>query len=178
MRQGQAILVEMRGAVEQQVEVEGARRVAEAALAAVAVLDVEQCGEQGARCELGLDLRHRVDEVGLVDVADRRRRVQAGAGDDAGAGQAVELGERVFHLRRRVVEVGAQADGREDFHAGWASPVASPGFLRLRRRRGLGPVSGFSIVARSSSLASWKRVHHSPSSASTSPDSARSSRKS
>ena len=72
VRQRQAVFVEVCGAVQQQVEIERSRCVAEAAFAAVAVFDVEQRGEQGARRESSFNLRDGIDEIGLVNLADRR----------------------------------------------------------------------------------------------------------
>ena len=70
------VFVKMRRAVQQQIQIERARRIAKTALAAVALFDVQQCGKQRARRERSFHLRHCIDEVGLIDVADRRGGIQ------------------------------------------------------------------------------------------------------
>ena len=61
--------MEMRVAVQQQVEVERARGIAKLALAAMAVFDIQQRIQQCARSEGGFHLGHGVDEIRLVDIA-------------------------------------------------------------------------------------------------------------
>src|SRR5512145_2477101 len=62
--------------VQQQVEVEGARRIREAARAAMARLDFLQPGEQALGGQARLELRDRVDEVALSGEANRRAAIQ------------------------------------------------------------------------------------------------------
>ena len=71
--------MDVRVAVEQQVEVERARRVAETALAAVARARWPAARRAARAARARSRLRHRVDEIGLVDVADRRDAIQRGA---------------------------------------------------------------------------------------------------
>ena len=76
VRQGQAGVVALQVGVNQQIQVDDARRVAKAAFPAELELDGQQRVEQRVRRETGFDARHGVDEIGLVGVAHRRVQIQ------------------------------------------------------------------------------------------------------
>jgi hypothetical protein len=74
VRDGEAGLVELLLAVDEQVEVDRPRAEAGAAAgAAEPALDLEQAQEQSARGELRVERDGCVDEAGLVEIADRIR---------------------------------------------------------------------------------------------------------
>src|SRR5690242_17173466 len=91
MGKGEALGREHLLAVEQEVEVERARRVGKRPLAPVARFQLDQCGKELARGQGGAKLGHAVDEIGLRRVADGRGAVERRACRDPGAGQRVDL---------------------------------------------------------------------------------------
>jgi len=83
-------------------------------------------------------------------------------GKQPGAGRRSSSASAYSTCAAGSLRLAPRPDGGNHLHAGCTSPDdASPGFLRLRLRRGLGAVSASSMAARSSSPTSWKRVHHS-----------------
>ena len=93
MRDGQAGLVDDLVAVDEEVEVDRARAEprAFAAHAAEPALDREQPLQELARLQLGVELRDAVEEVRLVQVADRLRLAEARNGHERDAFLVGEL---------------------------------------------------------------------------------------
>ena len=110
VRQAQPWAIDDELIVEQQVEVEGARRLVELAATAKATFDREQGIEQSQRCQFGDEDGDRVDEIGLAADSHRRRAVERGQAQYTRFGYAGERFARRPHLRQRVLEVGAQSD--------------------------------------------------------------------
>ncbi len=106
MRHREPRLVDGLLAVEQEVEVDRARAVARPrpTFATEVAFDLEQEVEQLARAELGLDLRHGIEEVGLILVAPRLRLADPGEPD--GADALGRLPDRLL----TVAEVRAEPD--------------------------------------------------------------------
>src|SRR5712692_2444100 len=96
-------------AVEQQVEIERARRAGKFAPAAETPLGGEQRLQQSPRSELGLDRGNRVDKVRLCADADRRAAVKGGRSEEARAGQLGERREGAAYLGFPVAEIGPQS---------------------------------------------------------------------
>ena len=112
MRQGQARVVAALVAVQQQVEVERARRVAVAIARGRAVLDRMQRAQQGVGRQRGVELDHGVDVV-RPRCVDRRDAIQARACASAACPAA-----RAARRRRPA-----------------PAPARRPGWHRRRRRR-------------------------------------------
>ena len=112
VRDVQARLVELFGAVEEEVEVERARplRRAAAAAAAEAVLDGEERVEQLTCAEIGLERGRAVQEPRLVEEPDRLRVAQLRDVDDRDPRLGGERGERVAERPFPVAEVRAEGD--------------------------------------------------------------------
>ena len=72
----QIFLVDDFFAVQRDVQIQGARRIRERALAAMPGFDLQQLFEQATRRQLGFDRRDGVDEIRLIRVAPRRAGVQ------------------------------------------------------------------------------------------------------
>lgn len=137
VRNHQTRLVDLAFAVEQEIEVERARRVARAAaLAALTSLDLEQCFEQFARRQARANERHRI-EVGTLLAGPHRRTFVDARGEDAmHPGQRAQSGEARRDVALALAEVRAERDvgdgvgGRIRLHAAMVqlhcSPVAPP----------------------------------------------------
>ena len=110
VRQGQAVFMHDQAIVEQQIEIEAARRVLESAVAAVPGFYAKQGSEQGARGQLGAYASYCIDEVRLIGIADRFREIQRAACDQAGFRQIAEFGPGLLDLNDRVAEIGAESD--------------------------------------------------------------------
>src|SRR5258708_26633053 len=95
-------------AVEQQVEIERARRAGKFAPAAETPLGGEQRLQQRPRRELGLDCGNRVDKVGLRADADGRAAVKGGRGEQSRAGQFGERRKGAAYLGFPVAEICPQ----------------------------------------------------------------------
>ena len=96
--------------VEQQVEVERARRVVIIAPPSELAFDGEQRAEQIVRRECRCELGDGVDEVGLVGNADRRRAVERRGAQQLRLRQRGEGRESGADLGGRIGEVGAERD--------------------------------------------------------------------
>ena len=133
--------------------------------AAEPLLDELQVPQQLARGELGVDLRDRVQEVGLVDLAHRLGVVERRGPHQRGRGQAREIVEREPDHRLALAEVGAQPD--EGLHARRSRttsitarpPVVQPRFclaIRTRTRRTRKRSRMVSAVVAASASSRWK----------------------
>src|SRR5690348_4631052 len=98
-------LIDALAAVEQQVEVQYSRGVAEAAGTAGARLQRVQSGEQIGRRESGLQLGDRVHEVGLLPVSLRLGPVERRLLQQAYLRQGGKRRQSFAHARSRIVEV-------------------------------------------------------------------------
>src|SRR5204863_5469027 len=165
-------------AEEQQIEIERARRISEAAAPAMAALDRPQLAKELECLEIGVEPRDRIHKLRLRLVAERCAGVERGAGGQPAARYLAKLVEGALHLGAGIIEVRADADVRRCHALAGVAGAAGP-FLRRRRRRRLrGPVSGSSIAFLVSASALWNARHHASSSAGTSPLAARTARKS
>jgi len=118
MREFEVELREDEVAVEEEIEVEGARAVGEAggAVAAEEALDGKQGVEEDARGEIGRESNDGVEEAGLGSKA--RGKTNGGGGVERGVcGDAAERGEvredggeRGVGIAGRAGEVGAEGD--------------------------------------------------------------------
>src|SRR5437870_665016 len=134
MRDAQAGLVVPLVAVEQEIQVERARTIADAArsIAAVRALDRLQVREQLARRERRLRQQRAVQEAALpARAADRLGLDPARHGDHAHAADARDLAHRAIEMIAAVAQVAAQADGGDDERCAHvsSSPAAGGGFL-------------------------------------------------
>ena len=102
-------LVDHAIAVEQQIEIERARRVGKLAPAAETPLGGEQRLQQSPWSEPGLDCGNRVDKVRLCADADGRAAVKGGRGEEARAGQLGERREGAAYLGFPVADIGPQS---------------------------------------------------------------------
>ena len=84
--QGQLAVVEHRVAMEQQIEIEGARGVGNASHTAMTCFNRQKLVQQRKGRELGVDGDHSIDKVRLVEEPDGRASVKGGAGGHTGAG--------------------------------------------------------------------------------------------
>ena len=71
MRHRQSVFGNLPVAVEQDVEIERARRIDEGARAAACRFEPQQRIEQGARRQRRFERAGRIDEIGLVGITDR-----------------------------------------------------------------------------------------------------------
>src|SRR4051812_13350279 len=172
LRRRNALLAE-----EQQIEIERARRVGEAAPPAMAAFNRLQLAKELECLELGVEARDRIDELRLRLVAKRCAGVERRTRREAAARYLAQLVERPLDLGAGISEVRADADIRR-CHALAGVGGAAGCFFRRRRRRLRGPVSGSSIAFLVSASALWNARHHASSSAGTSPLAARTARKS
>src|SRR6185503_10056408 len=145
--------------MEEEVEIQSARRVLEAALPAMLLFDPLKLTQKLERLQGGFERGDRVDELRLVAETYGGGAVEGGGFEKLRARQTAELGEGAFHLRDGILQVRADADVGEA-HALSGAAAAAGGFLRRRRRRLRGPVSGRSIALRASGSALWKPRHH------------------
>src|SRR4051812_28750134 len=76
VRHLQAGLIDARIAIKQEVEIERARRISEAALAAMPPLYSLKLVQQGYSRQCGVERRDRIDEIGLRGMSDRRRAIK------------------------------------------------------------------------------------------------------
>src|SRR5258708_457005 len=102
-------LVDHAIAVEQQIEIERARRAGKFAPAAETPLGGEQRLQQSPRSEPGLDCGNRVDKVRLCADADGRAAVKGGRGEEARAGQLGERREGAAYLGFPVADIRPQS---------------------------------------------------------------------
>lgn len=118
------------GAVEKDIEVEGAGTVGElqGAIAAEFALDVEKLLEELARGERGFEGEDGVEEAGLIGEADGGGGVERGAGGDvAEGGKAIGGGgEGGFGRAGGAGEVGAESE----VGGGHGEPLVSEGDFR------------------------------------------------
>jgi hypothetical protein len=109
-------LVDLALAVEQEIEVERARRIAHrAAFAPLAALDREQLVEQIARREVGPHARHRIEIGPLLPRTDRVGLVHARRHHFAHAAQRAQRGERRAQMALAIAEVGSERDVGDRF---------------------------------------------------------------
>src|SRR5256885_16383618 len=87
-------------AIEQQVEIEGARRVGKAAAAAMLRLDCLQRVKKALSGKRGVEQRHGVDEWRLVGVPERLGAIQRGSFYEDPLRDAAEVLESPFNLLR------------------------------------------------------------------------------
>ena len=76
VRKGQAVLMMDQITVQQQVQIQRARRVGKLAPPAVALLDFQERREQLARRKPGLEFGNGIDKIRLIYIADRRAAVK------------------------------------------------------------------------------------------------------
>ena len=110
MRQAESRRVDALRIVEQQVEVEGARRVAVIAAAPETCFQRLQHVEQGFRGEGGFNSADGVDEIRLAFDADRCRAVKRRAAQQAHLRQFIQCEQRGAELRLRLVQIGTEGD--------------------------------------------------------------------
>ncbi len=117
MRDFKAGLGESEIAVEEDIEVEGARTVGRGAraIAAEAALNGEERVKEWARREIGFKSDDGVEEAGLIGEADRLGGIERGTRGDATEGGNVLKcrGERGIGRTSGTGEVGAEGDGCE-----------------------------------------------------------------
>src|SRR5207244_3182557 len=141
-------------------------------------LDRKQFPEQRGRAELGLDLGDRVDEFGLIRIADGRAAVERGGAHQPGGGNPAELTQRAPQLSLGLAEVGTESDERPNRRhvrpardreaerpascaaggaGSWLRPRPAPSASRCARRR---PHAGISpTTARAPrALRRWPRA--------------------
>ncbi len=101
-------------AVEENVEIEGARAIGNTggAVAAEVAFDEENGAKQFERRQSGFESDNGVEEAGLISEADGRGGVDRGAGRDAAEGGEAHgrCGERDFRRAGGAGQVGAKGD--------------------------------------------------------------------
>jgi len=110
VRQRDPVILEHGVAVEEEIEVDRARPMAPVGVAhaAHAAFDEQQVPQEGLRLEFGLEHRHRVQEVGLLEVPDRRRVVERRALHQLGGGKLRNLLDRGPDLPLAIAQVRAE----------------------------------------------------------------------
>ena len=113
--------------VKQQVDVQRARAVFAGAHPPAGGFDAERRPEQRGGGEACCDPHGGVEKEPLRPLADGFGLENAGAGDDAGAGQDVEGGDAAPQKGEPVAEVGAQREvgGVRRVHASSTTSVAT-----------------------------------------------------
>ncbi len=110
MRDGQSRLVQRKVAVKHNVEIQGARRVGKIAHPPMAQFNREQSFEQVTRLQAGFNLRHGIDEIRLIAIANRRTAIQGRTADEMRLRQTREFADTRLDLQFGLVEIGAQRD--------------------------------------------------------------------
>src|SRR4051794_39469760 len=102
-------LVEHEVVHQQQIEVDRTRAVARPfADPSELALDVEQRREKLCRCERRLERHGRVEELRLVEVADRIGLPECRYRDDVDARPRVEQVDRTLERRRTIAEIRSE----------------------------------------------------------------------
>ena len=98
--------------IQEQIEIERARRIRNAARATLFVLQVQQSAQQRPRIERGVDARHGVEIVRLFRATDGCRAVDRREGGESCARQVFQTFHGGCDLACRITEVSADADPR------------------------------------------------------------------
>lgn len=112
MRHRQTVLVDRRGTVEHDVEIQGAGTPTLEALPAVLSFDPETLFEKLPSRQMGIEHRNRVEVRPLLGTSHGSGLVQRGCGDEVT--QLTERTDRFGDVPGPVVEIGSEADRSPD----------------------------------------------------------------